>query len=90
MRCLSCPRFRSNKETRTGLLLISCKSPYIGPWTYMKISARFVGYIRAGAIYGRGLYTDLSDNSGEILQKISKGLNFKHNIVKKYIARRFH
>ncbi len=45
----------------------------------MKISARFFlggggGYIRARAIYERGIYTDCFDISGEILQKISKTL----------------
>ncbi len=46
------------------------------------------GYIRAGAIYERGLYTDRSDISGEILQKISKSLYLKHNIEKKLILAR--
>ncbi len=34
------------------------------------------GYIRAG------LYADRSDISGELLQKISKSLYFKHNVEK--------
>ncbi len=57
----------------------------MGPWAYMKISSRFGGYIRAGAIYERGLYTDSSDISGEIIQKISKSLYFKHKIEKNFL-----
>ncbi len=39
---------------------------------------------------GERLYADRFDISGEILQKISKGLYFKYNIEKKLIERRFH
>ncbi len=53
----------------------------------MKISARFGGggYIRPGAIYVRGLYTDRSDISGEILQKISKSLYFAFTSRKNFL-----
>ncbi len=59
--------------------MIYCNRPCITPGVIFE-----VGYIRGG------LYTGGSDIGGQILQKISKGLYFKHNIVKKLIARRFH
>ncbi len=65
----------------TGLGDYCLFGPYMTPGDY---KSRFTISDRFG-----GLYLDRSGISGEILQKISKGLYFKHNIVKKLIARRF-
>ncbi len=53
-----------------------CNRPCITPWDYTNISDRFGagGYIRAGIIFGRGLYADRFDISGEISENFQKPL----------------
>ncbi len=58
-RMFSVNEITTEKEMEMRRMMFDyCKSPYIALWGYTKISARLgVGYIRAGAILERGLYS---------------------------------